>query len=52
MDMLMLTLYNAREREHDDWAHLFAQADGRFTFIRAFKPEGSAAGIIEAVWDG
>ncbi|MCJ1353124.1 MAG: hypothetical protein MMC33_003109 [Icmadophila ericetorum] len=52
MDMLMLTLYNAREREQDDWGQLFKQADQRFTLIRALRSKNSGAGIIEAVWEG
>lgn len=52
MDMLMLTLCNARERDRDDWEVLFKEADSRFRFGSAFVPEGSSLGIIEARWEG
>ena len=48
MDMLMLTLCNARERDRDDWEMLFKQADDRFHFVSAAVPEGSSLAIIEA----
>ena len=51
MDMLMLTLCNARERDRDDWEMLFKEADHRFQFISAYVPEGSSLGIIEARWE-
>ena len=47
----MLELQNAREREIDDWASLFAQADGRFKFLGGKKPDGSNLWIMEAVWE-
>jgi hypothetical protein len=50
MDMLMLTLCNARERDRDDWKMLFEKADSRFRFVDAFVPEGSSLAIIEAIW--
>ena len=52
MDMLMLTLCNARERDRDDWEMLFRESDSRFRFIGAYVPEGSSLGIIEAIWEG
>ncbi len=52
MDMLMLTLSNARERDRDDWEALFEAADDRFQFISAYVPEGSSLGIIEVTWEG
>ena len=51
MDMLMLTLCNARERDRDDWKTLFKSADSRFYFVSAYIPEGSSLGIIEASWN-
>lgn len=51
MDMLMLTLCNARERDRDDWEALFNNADSRFRFESAYVPEGSSLGIIEASWE-
>ena len=52
MDMLMLTLCNARERDRDDWEALFRSADERFRFVSAFIPENSSLGIIDAIWKG
>lgn len=52
MDMLMLTLCNARERDRDDWEMLFREADVRFGIVGASVPEGSSLAIIEAVWQG
>lgn len=51
MDMIVMTLFNARERELQDWQALFKEADERFTAIKAWKPEGSTMAIIEATWD-
>ena len=50
MDMLMLTLCNARERDSDEWEMLFKQADDRFQFVNASMPEGSSLAIIVAKW--
>lgn len=52
MDMLMLTLCNARERDRDDWEMLFKQADDRFLFVGLVIPEGSSLAIVEAMWQG
>ena len=51
MDMLMLTLFNAQERQESDWIRLFRDSDPRFVFKRAGVPKGSALGIIEFVWE-
>lgn len=50
MDMLMLTLFNAHERQERDWIQLFQEADDRFVFKHATVPKGSALGIIEFRW--
>lgn len=52
MDMIMLTLFNARERERSDWESLFKEADYRFQDVRIWVPEGATLAIIEAVWAG
>ncbi|KIW08680.1 uncharacterized protein PV09_00631 [Verruconis gallopava] len=52
MDLTMLSLLNAKERDVPDWIHLFAQADPRFKFLGAKTPEGSRMSIMEAVWEG
>jgi hypothetical protein len=51
MDLIMLTTANAKERELDDWRELFREADERFEFLRAFKPEKSRMWLIEAKWN-
>ncbi|KAB5518887.1 O-methyltransferase-domain-containing protein [Coniochaeta sp. 2T2.1] len=52
MDLFMQVTVNAREREADDWAALFKEADGRFRFHKAWLPEGSRMSFIEAEWTG
>ncbi|PQE13898.1 O-methyltransferase protein [Rutstroemia sp. NJR-2017a BBW] len=52
MDMIMFSLFNSRERDADDWDHLFRSADARFGQVKAWVPEGSRLGIVEAVWEG
>ena len=50
MDMLMLSICNARERDEEDWRQVFKEADSRFEVLRVFTPKGSALGIIDVVW--
>ena len=52
MDLTMLELQNSRERELDDWAKLFEEADPRFTFKGGKQPAGANLWILEAVWEG
>lgn len=51
LDMVMLSFFNSRERERDDWERVCGEVDPRFRFVDAWTPEGAALGIIEAVWD-
>jgi hypothetical protein len=51
MDVMMQVTVNAREREIGDWAELFKQADTRYKFLKAWKPEASRVWLIEAEWD-
>ncbi|TGO58900.1 hypothetical protein BCON_0050g00320 [Botryotinia convoluta] len=46
MDMIMVSLFNSRERDADDWATLFQAADPRFGKPKSWIPEGSNLGII------
>ncbi|CAF9907146.1 MAG: hypothetical protein ALECFALPRED_003076 [Alectoria fallacina] len=48
MDMIMLSLFNSREREKEDWQSIFQQADARFTNVKVWVPEGATLAIIEA----
>lgn len=47
----MMTLFNAREREQDDWNQLLRDADRRFKLVGAKKPEVGTMGLIQVVWD-
>ncbi|KAK5163528.1 hypothetical protein LTR04_002473 [Oleoguttula sp. CCFEE 6159] len=49
VDLLMLTVINAREREVDDWKALFKQADERFKWVGA--KQSKRMWVIEAMWD-
>jgi hypothetical protein len=51
MDMLMLSICNAREREEADWRQVFGEADSRFKVLRVFTPKESALGIIDVAWE-
>ena len=50
MDLTMLSLFNAREREEAEWHVLFKKADERFTDIKIWVPNGATMAIIEARW--
>lgn len=50
MDMLMLSICNARERDEADWRSVFAEADPGFRVLRVFTPKGSALGIVDVEW--
>ena len=50
MDLAMLELHNAKEREKDDWANLVRRADGRFHIVGIKQPSGSWLSMIEVCW--
>ena len=52
MDLVMLTLLNARERTAGDFKELFEEADPRFKFLGVKRPKNCRMSIIEAVWEG
>lgn len=52
VDLVMLSEFNARERELPDWKMLFEEADHRFRFKDVVYPKNSALAILEAVWEG
>ncbi|KAI9686629.1 MAG: hypothetical protein M1822_003640 [Bathelium mastoideum] len=52
MDCIMLSLFNARDREESDWVKLFERADSRFKNVKVWTPQGSSLAIIESVWTG
>ena len=50
--MTMLALFNSRERDEDDWAKLFQQADPKFVFSEAKRAKvGEVTAVIIATWD-
>ena len=51
MDLTMLEIGNAKERDLEEWKALFEQADARFVFKGVHQPVGSRLAIIEMVWD-
>jgi hypothetical protein len=52
MDVGMLQLLNAQQREQDEWPELFRRADARFRYLGARKSEAAVRWIIEAEWEG
>ncbi|TVY28476.1 O-methyltransferase [Lachnellula hyalina] len=50
MDLTMMEVQNSRERDLDDWAKLFREADERFVFKGGKQPEGSSLWILEVEW--
>ncbi|KAL9095947.1 MAG: hypothetical protein Q9165_001945 [Trypethelium subeluteriae] len=52
MDCIMLSLFNARDREEPDWVKLFERTDSRFKDIKVWMPQGASLAIVEAVWAG
>ena len=52
MDMIMLSLFNSRDREEKEWMVLFGQADARYTNVKTWVPRDSSLAIIEATWSG
>jgi hypothetical protein len=51
-DLAMLELFNAKERERNDWSRLFQEADPRFRFEGARAVAGADLSFICAVWQG
>ncbi|WPB02360.1 uncharacterized protein RHO25_006994 [Cercospora beticola] len=52
LDLTMLTLFNAKVRELEDWKQLVATADSRFLISNITEPEGSRLSLIELQWQG
>jgi hypothetical protein len=50
MDLTMLEIGNAKERDLNEWRSLFQQADSRFEFKGMKQPAGSRLAILEAIW--
>ena len=50
IDLAMLQLHNAKERDVDDWDQLLRKADVRFHIIKIRQPSGSRLSAIEVGW--
>lgn len=51
MDLTMLEIGNAKERDLAEWKSLFEQADSRFIFKGMKQPPGSRLAILETTWE-
>lgn len=51
MDMIMLTLLNAQEREEAEFRNLFSTADPGFKFKGVTRSPGCRMSVVEAVWE-
>lgn len=52
MDLTMMEIGNAKERDLTEWQTLLEQADPRLKFRELYQPAGSRLAIVEAVWEG
>ncbi|KAJ5116613.1 O-methyltransferase-domain-containing protein [Penicillium angulare] len=52
MDIMMLSINNARLRDEEEWHDLFQEASHGFGPVRCWTPQGSALAIIEVEWQG
>ncbi|KAI1275240.1 O-methyltransferase-domain-containing protein [Xylaria sp. FL0933] len=50
-DLSMTTLFNARDRNSEDWRALFSEADSRFVLKSVIQPAGSALAILDLRWN-
>ncbi|KAJ2903350.1 O-methyltransferase [Zalerion maritima] len=50
MDMVMLTLLNAQERDEEEFKALFSAADDGYVFKGVTRKEGCRMSVVEAVW--
>lgn len=51
MDAIMMSLFNSREREVDEWKDLFRAVDERFGAIQVNRiGENGSSGVISAEW--
>jgi hypothetical protein len=47
----MMSLFNSREREVDEWKDLFRSADERFSAVTVSRiGENGSSGVISAKW--
>ncbi|KAL7955021.1 O-methyltransferase domain-containing protein [Trichoderma compactum] len=51
-DMMMLAIFNAKERTAEDWAAVLKMADDRFRVNTIKMIPGASVGLIDVVFDG
>jgi hypothetical protein len=51
MDLTMMEMQNSKERELDDWAKLFEEADKRFDFRGGKQTQDSNLRVLKAEWN-
>lgn len=52
MSLSMRGLFNAEERDADQWRELFQKTDSRFQFIGIIQPKDSNYALVEFEWSG
>jgi len=52
VDLQMMAAFNAKERRKEVWENLFKEADERLVVKGFRQPPGSAATLIEVVFEG
>ena len=52
MDLVMLSLLNAKERSEGEFRELFREVDEGFRFLGVERAEGCRMSVVEAVWEG
>jgi len=52
MDLTMLEIGNAKERDLNDWKGLLEKIDTRYQLREVYQPPGSTLSIVEVVWKG
>lgn len=50
MDIAMMTMQNAQERDKGEWIDLFKRAEERFHFVEVVQPEESDLAVIKFIW--
>lgn len=51
MDVMMMSLMNGKEREREEWKALFEEADPRYKWGGAMRPDGSRLWIYTVTWE-
>ena len=51
LDIAMWQLFNAYQRDEDEWQDLLRRADPRFKFKGQSRPKGATQSIIVVEWE-